>query len=485
LSPANGHARNGHHDDIPADRPRLVAFPEDRLPPQNLEAERSVLGGLLLDFAAMHEVAGFLRPEDFWRDHHAAIFARLLALHGDGRSKVDLIVLVEELERSGDLEAVGGVVAVGELCEVVTVAADTVYHARIVAEKAALRRLIEQANATLRAAYANRRPAGELAGAAVAAFDAVARTGEVGRPKALAEAVAEARALIEARRSNVRQGVVTPLHPLNTILGGCLGNGRLVVIAGRPGSGKTALGLNIAAHAAIDQGVPVLFASLEMDAAELGERLLAERSGVWGWKLKEAGMLTAADLAALDRAGESIRLADLEIDDRPGRSLLEIVGQARRRGRSGVGLVVVDYLQLIRDTGGDDRGKARHEVVGEISARLKQLARELNVPVVALCQLNRQSEQTADRRPMLSHLRESGSVEQDADQVILVHRPELYDKNDRPGEADLIVAKNRQGTTGIVRTRFNGPLSRFEPLDDPRMIPPGGAEYPGHNGEPF
>jgi replicative DNA helicase len=279
----------------------------------------------------------------------------------------------------------------------------------------------------------------------------------------LAVAVAEAAARIAARGRGEMEGVATGFADLDARLGGCLGDGEVAVVAARPGMGKTALGLGILERVSGRLGVPALLVSLEMGRKEIAERLLSGHARLGGDLLKKPWLMDAAGRGRLADSTAELARWPLHVDDAPTLSMAQIASSARRhRARHGVGLVVIDYLQLIDGSGEGDGRASRQEVVARISRRLKTLAKELRIPVVALSQLNRQSETREDRRPRLADLRESGAIEQDADVVVLLHRPEYYDPNDQPGGAEAIVAKNRNGATGTVRLAFLKGLARFE-----------------------
>ena len=269
-----------------------------------------------------------------------------------------------------------------------------------------------------------------------------------------------------ATRSEAKQpvsGVSTGFYDLDEITSGFQGS-QLIILAARPSMGKTACALNVCEHAALEQKSAVLFVSLEMGKIELAERLLCSRSKVDGDKLRKGRGMGAREMTMLSRAYEEMRTAPIFIDDTPSRNMMQITANARRlKLRQNVGMIVVDYIQLIEPESGENRD-SRQEQIAKISRRLKTLARELHVPVVALSQLNRAVENREDRRPRMADLRESGAIEQDADLVLLLHRPEYYDANDSPGTAELIVAKNRNGRTDTIKLSFLKNFMRFENL---------------------
>jgi replicative DNA helicase len=444
---------------------------EDRLPPHAIESEEYVLGAILLDPAVLPAVAVRLQPGDLYRDAHQVAYRAILDL-ADRGAPVDPLSLHDELSRRGQADRVGGHEAIGAFRERVPHSVNAEYHAAVVAEKARLRELIAASEATLRDCYSGRLGSDAALERAEAAVLAIADRGRGDGVLHAGEAAAAALERIAARRDGECAGVSTGLDDLDDLCDG-LTDGGLIVLAARPSIGKTALALNVAEHASAASGVATLFCSLEMSAAELGERLVVSGARVHG-KLVRTGKHSDADQAALDRAYSRIAAARLWIDATPAASPSRIAALARRwRDRHDLGLLVVDYLQLVEAGEGAGRRASRQEQVAFVSRRLKALAMELSVPVLALAQLNRQSELRADKRPSLADLRESGAIEADADLVLLLHRPEFYNPGDRPGRAELIVAKNRNGATGAVDLAFLKHLARFEnishqecPLDD-------------------
>lgn len=443
------------------------------LPPQNLEAECGVLGSILLDNAALPTVLSFLEAGDFYRASHQILFGGIRDLAGRGEP-VDPLTLAAELERRGLLGQVGGHDTFRRLLEGVPHAANAGYYAQIVREKALSRRLVEAAQEILVECYSNDHTAEELLESAERKVFALgaARSGPSERP--IGELAAEALARIERRYRNEYAGLAIGLRDFDHLTDG-LSPGSVVVLAARPSMGKTALALQVAQFAAVACGVPTLFVSLEMTGLELAERLLIGLARVDGCRVRH-GQLTEAHLAALRASCGTLReCPHFAIDDSPGRTLTQVAAAARRlKARSGLGLVVIDYLQLLSPGGEIGPKASRQEQVADLSRRLKILARELDVPVLALSQLNREAERRKDNRPLMSDLRESGALEQDADMVLLLHRPEYYDPNDQPGVAELIVAKNRNGATGTVRLAFQRHLMRFEDFHaGPEVIPSG------------
>lgn len=444
----------------------------DRLPPQNLEAERSVLGSVLLDNDVLHEIVPMLAVADFYRDVHQTIYAAIRDLYDEGKG-IDAVTLADELTRRDQFDKVGGDETLTEIVNSVPHAANARYYAGIVREKAIGRQLIDSATEIIRDGYSNQYTAQELLESAERKVFAIAEEQIQGDTLDLKDIITRAMDRIAERASSgghAVTGVASGLIDLDDITGG-FQPGQLVVLAARPSMGKTALALNIAEHAAMHGKVAVLFVSLEMGHMEIAERLLCSRSRVDGYKLRTGKSLGSREIGQLTQAWNELKSAQIFIDDTPARNMLQITAASRRlRLRNQIGLIVVDYIQLVDS---EDSRDSRQEQIAKISRRLKTLARELEVPVIALSQLNRAVESREDRRPRMADLRESGAIEQDADIVLLLHRPEYYDANDQPGIAELIVAKNRNGGVGNPKLTFLKNITRFEnmatvaePLDE-------------------
>jgi replicative DNA helicase len=445
------------------------------LPPQNIEAERAVLGALLLDGgrAVVDLVATYLTPQDFYRARHGEIYEAVLTLARRG-SPVDAVTLATELQRLGTLESVGGAIELAALTRVVPSTANAIYYARLVLDSARLRRASIVLAEGQRAIFdAPDEPADEVLGAIEQRVYAATRPRLTREAKPLPQLLGEALARIEARKNGNLPGLRTGLTDLDErILG--LKPGELTVLAARPSMGKSTLALTIARNVACPRpgtpAHPVLFVSLEMPALDLADNLLCSLARVDSHRVRK-GLVDRQTTDSLYDAGELLAKAPLVLDDSPGLTPLDVRGRARRlRAEGRCELVLVDYLQLMRVTGGSS-SRPRHEEVAEISRSLKALARELEIPVVALAQLNRNAEDRPDHRPRLSDLRESGSVEQDADVVILLHRASRYVSNERAladgllGKATLIVAKNRNGPVGDVEVHYAPEFSFFGDLD--------------------
>jgi replicative DNA helicase len=461
--PGNGKGQYNGSGPGRAQRPDATSL-GDRLPPQNLEAERSVLGSVLLDNDVLHEIVPMVGVSDFYRDVHQTIYQAIRDLYDQGKG-IDAITLADELIRRDQFEKIGGDETLREIVDSVPHAANAKYYAGIVREKSIGRQLIDSATEIIRDGYSNQYTAQELLEAAERKVFAIAEEQIQGETLDLKDVITKAMDRIAERASSgghAVTGVASGLIDLDDITGG-FQPGQLVVLAARPSMGKTALALNICEHAATLGKTPVLFVSLEMGHMEIAERLLCARSRVDGYKLRTGMSLGSREIGQLTKAwNELMKDAQIFIDDTPARNMLQITASARRlRLRNQIGLIVVDYIQLVDS---EDSRDSRQEQIAKISRRLKTLGRELGVPVIALSQLNRAVESREDRRPRMADLRESGAIEQDADIVLLLHRPEYYDANDQPGIAELIVAKNRNGGVGSVKMTFLKALTRFENL---------------------
>ncbi len=437
---------------------------QDRLPPQHLEAERGVLGSILLDNEVLHDIVVFLRAEDFYRDAHQVMFAAIRKLY-DQNKGIDAVTLAEELKLRGQFDQIGGDETLADIVTSVPIAANGKYYAEIVKQKATVRQIIESSNENIRDGYSNQFTAQALLDTAERRIFAIAEDQVRGETLELEEVVKTAMDLIALRAESgghAVTGLATGLFDLDEMTGG-FHPGQLIIVAARPSMGKTALALNIVDHAGVNLQVPALFVSLEMGHIEIGERLLCARSRVDGSKLRTGMGLGIDQMRQLGKAySEMCKSGKIFIDDTPARNVMQIAASARRiKRRNQIGLLVVDYIQLVDS---DDSRESRQEQIAKISRRLKTLARDLKVPVIALSQLNRAVESREDKRPRMADLRESGAIEQDADMVLLLHRPEYYDNNDQPGIAELIVAKNRNGPVGTVKLAFLKNLTRFDNL---------------------
>ena len=417
----------------------------ERTPPHDLVAEQSALGGMMLSKDAVADVIESLRGTDFYIPKHEVIFEAILTLYSHGEP-TDVVAVTDELIKAGELQRAGGADYLHTLTSIVPTAANAGYYASIVSERALLRRLVEAGTRIVQMGYAGQGEALDLVNTAQAEIYSV--TG--------AEAVED----IEAARGRDGQmtGIPTGFSGLDALTNGLHG-GQMIVVAARPAMGKSTLALDFARAASIKANQPTIFFSLEMGRSEIAMRLMSAEAAVPLQNMRK-GTLDSRDWTTIASVRGKINDAPLYIDDSPNMTLVEIRAKCRRlKQRVGLKMVVIDYLQLM--TSGK-RVESRQQEVSEFSRALKLLAKELQVPVIALSQLNRGPEQRADKKPAISDLRESGSIEQDADMVILLHREAAYEKDSpRAGEADLIVAKHRNGPTDTVTVAFQGHFSRF------------------------
>ena len=433
-----------------------------RVPPQNLEAEESVLGGVLLDNAALDRVVELVQPDDFYRGAHRKLFNAMLAL-SERSEPVDLITLSEALRSRGDLADVGGTAYLGELAERVPTAANVVHYAKIVRDRAVLRGLITAATEIATRGYEASGDVAELLDRAEQLIFEISerrvRNAFTKLSQVLVESIKTIERLYEQKQSVT--GVPTGFVDLDRMLSG-LQPSDLIIVAGRPSMGKTAIVLNVAEHAALRADVGVAVFSLEMAKEQLAMRMLCSEARVDLARVR-TGHLTDREFPRLAMAAGRLADAPIYIDDTPALSVLELRAKARRLKRdpqARLGLVIVDYIQLMRSTEGRD---SREQEISEISRSLKALAKELHVPVIALSQLNRQVENRSPPKPRLSDLRESGAIEQDADVIMFIYRDEAYNEDsDRKGIADIIIAKQRNGPVGKVELAFLREYTRFE-----------------------
>ncbi|MBN2024404.1 MAG: replicative DNA helicase [Pirellulales bacterium] len=441
----------------------------DRRPPQSLEAERGVLGSLLLDPLLFDDVLLVVRSDDFFLDAHQKLFAQMAAMHNEG-IRLDAMLLCERLRAAGQLEAIGGEAYLIEMANSVAVAAHAVKYAEIVRDRATLRHLIHAGTEIIRDAYSATLDLDELVGQAEQKVFAVHDQRSQNQLTSIHDILMETFDLIDHRMEHGgATGTPTGFNDLDALTGG-LHDAELTILAARPSMGKTAFATNIAENVAIESNVPVLFVSLEMTRHELAQRMLASQGKIDGIRFR-SGVMSKEDRAKLMEASARLSKSPLFIDDSPSRSMSEIAACARRiKRRHGLGLLVIDYLQLVQPESAND---PRQEQVAKIARRLKGLARELKVPVLCLAQLNRQVEAGTGReahRPRLSHLRESGAIEQDADVVMFVHREEYYhtredaQRDGIAGQGDIFVAKQRNGPTGDVKLAWLHKFTRFENL---------------------
>ncbi|GAB3610849.1 replicative DNA helicase [Humibacter ginsengisoli] len=440
-------------------RPASESRSTERTPPHDLLAEQSALGGMLLSKDAVADVVETVRGGDFYIPKHEVIYEAILSLYSRGEP-TDVIAVTDELTKTGDLSRAGGPEYLHTLTSLVPTAANAGYYAEIVAERALLRRLVEAGTRITQMGYNGEGEVLDLVNEAQAEIYSVTGSNDSEDYIPLTDAVTAAIDEIEAakHKDGSMTGVPTGFADLDELTNG-LHPGQMVIVAARPALGKSTLALDFARAAAIKHDLPTIFFSLEMGRSEIAMRLLSAEASVPLQNMRK-GTVDQRDWTTIAATRGRINDAPLYIDDSPNMTLVEIRAKCRRlKQRVGLKMVVIDYLQLM--TSGK-RVENRQQEVSEFSRALKLLAKELQVPVVALSQLNRGPEQRADKLPALADLRESGSIEQDADVVILLHRESAYEKdNPRAGEADLIVAKHRNGPTRTVTVAFQGHFSRF------------------------
>ena len=433
----------------------------DRVPPQNVEAERAVLGGVLLDPEAATHAVEIVSAEAFYRPAHARIFRAIVALF-TRREPIDVMTLSEELGKAGDLETVGGIAALTDLVDSTPSAANIEHYARIVLDKYILRQLIRASTEIAEEAYAAGREADAILDASEQKIFRISESrvsqGFIHIKEILKERFDEIQRVHETRMSVT--GLPTGFVDLDALSAG-FHPSDLVIIAGRPSMGKTSFALNIAQHVALVEHRAAAIFSLEMSKELLVQRLLCSEAQVDAQKVRR-GFTSAKDIERLTNAAGLLGDAPIFIDDTPAISTLDMRARARRlKSEHDIALVIIDYLQLARCS---ERAENRQQEISSISRSLKALAKELSIPVIALSQLSRAVESRGgDRRPMLSDLRESGAIEQDADLVLFLYRPEFYapDDPDKQGKAELIIGKQRNGPTGIVPLVFEKTYTRF------------------------
>jgi replicative DNA helicase len=434
-----------------------------RVPPHDLDAERSVLSALLLDPRAFHDVSLELRADDFYHPAHSTVYRAMLVIHEEGRP-VDLITLSEQLNARKQLDQVGGTVFLAEIADFAATAANVTHHAKIVRDKSVKRRLASVATEIVESAFEDAGSADELLDFAESKVFDVSKAQSRSTFQSLHAEMPGTFDYVEAimNRGGELTGIPTGFRDLDQMTGG-LQAGELVVIAARPSMGKTAFALNIARNAAVDHGKKVAVFSLEMTTRSLIIRLLSSEAAIDFSSLRK-GFLPMTDYRRLQTAADKLTNAEIWIDDSGSLDILEIKAKSRRlHAEHGLDLVVLDYLQLAHAEG---RGRERKDLeVAEISKGLKALAKELDVPVIALSQLNRGPEQRDPdkRRPMMGDLRESGAIEQDADVIAFIYRDIVYNKDtEDPRMAEIIIGKQRNGPTGTVKLDFEGKFARFQ-----------------------
>jgi replicative DNA helicase len=433
-----------------------------RVPPQNLEAEQSILGGILLDNQALNSVLEILQVKDFYSDAHRKIFAAVIEL-SERSEPSDLITLSSILKDKKQMDAIGGVSYLASLVDNVPSAANIAYYSKIVKEKAILRGLIGTATDILNKSYDAGAEVDQVLDEAEHAIFEISENKIRPAFFAIKDLIKDSFKTIEKlfERKELITGVPTGFEKIDDITSG-LQNSDLIIIAGRPSMGKTAFALNIAQYIAIRMDIPVAIFSLEMAKEQLALRMLASEAKVDSQRLRK-GFLGEMDWPKLTTAAGNLSEAPIFIDDTPAITVLEMKAKARRlKAETGLGLVILDYLQLMR--GGGYR-ESREQEISEISRSLKALAKELRVPVIALSQLNRKVEDRTNRRPQMADLRESGAIEQDADLIAFIYRDEVYNKeSNEKGIAEIIIGKQRNGPIGTIKLAFLEKYTSFENL---------------------
>ena len=437
-----------------------------RIPPHSLEAESSVLGGLLLDNSSWDRIGDLLNDSDFYRYEHRLVFNSVSSLINNNRA-ADVITVFEQMQSQGKADEVGGLAYLNSLAQYVPSSANIRRYAEIVRERAILRKLVSVSDEIATTALnTNGRPVPNILDEAEQKIFNIGEEGSRMRQgfQSMGNLVVELLDRVEEMSKNPNDitGVPTGFVDLDRMTSG-MQAGDLIVLAARPSMGKTALAINIAENVALKEGLPVAVFSMEMGASQLAIRIVGSIGRIDQGRLR-TGKLHDEEWPRLAEAVERLRTVSLSIDETPGLTSSELRASARRLSRNcgKLGLVVVDYLQLMSGSSGGD-GDNRATELGEISRGLKMLAKELQCPVIALSQLNRGVEQRTDKRPMMSDLRESGAIEQDADVIMFIYRDDYYNKDSKePGVAEIIIGKQRNGPTGTVKLTFLKPITKFE-----------------------
>jgi replicative DNA helicase len=433
-----------------------------KIPPQSIEAEESLLSGILIDNNTLLDIIDIISPEDFYRSAHQKIFSGIVELFSKNEP-VDLVTLTNALKERGNLEEIGGATYLATLVDTVPLAVNAKHYAKIVHDKASLRRLIERANEIAKECFEDRGNVDELIDFAESLIFEISKNKHKQSFYPISEIIDSSIETLEERQGNkaLVTGVPTGFTRLDNLTSG-LQKSELIILAARPSMGKTALALNIARNAAVYANVPVAIFSLEMSKEQLSMRLLCSEARIDSSRLR-GGFFSMEDWRKLTDAAGVLADTSIFIDDTPDISAMEIRAKARRlKMEKDIGLVIIDYLQLMK---GPMSAERRDLEISEISRSLKALAKELDIPVMALSQLNRMLEQRNDKQPRLSDLRESGALEQDADVVAFIYRDEIYnsdDNNPKKGTADILIRKNRNGPTGEAALTFLDSYTRFE-----------------------
>ena len=435
---------------------------ESRTPPQDMAAEQSVLGGMMLSKDAIADVVEILRGPDFYRPAHELIYDAIVDLYGRGEP-ADVVTISDHLTKKQELQRIGGPAYLHNLAQSVPTAANAAFYAEIVRERAILRRLVEAGTKIVQLGHGADGEVDAIVNEAQSEIYNVAENRQSEDYVSLSEVLVPTIDEIETNASHDGglTGIPTGFRELDELTHGFNG-GQMIIVAARPAMGKSTLALDFARAAAVQNGMTAAFFSLEMGRNEIAMRLLSAEARIQFQDLRK-GDIRDEDWDKMSLAVDRLNEVPLFIDDSPNMSLMEIRAKCRRlKQRNNLKLIVLDYLQLLSS---GKRVESRQQEVSEFSRTLKLLAKELDVPIIALSQLNRGSEQRTDKRPQVSDLRESGSIEQDADMVLLLHRDEVYDKESpRAGEADIIVAKNRNGPTRDIVVAFQGHYARFQDM---------------------
>jgi replicative DNA helicase len=435
-----------------------------KVPPQNIEAEQSIIGSILLENSAINSALEILSKNDFYSEAHRRIFGVIIEL-SEKNEPVDLITLSSALKDKNMLDSVGGTAYLASLVDSVPSAANIIHYAKIVKEKAVLRGLIGSATEIINSCYDTGSDVDEVLDKAEHSIFEISENKVRPSFSPIREIVKDSFRSIEDlfARKQLITGVPTGFEKMDDLTSG-LQKSELIIIAGRPSMGKTAFALNIAQYAAMEEQIPAAIFSLEMSKEQLAFRLLSSEAKVDSQRLRK-GFLGETDWPKLTTAAGRLSEAPIFIDDTPGITVLEMKAKSRRlKADQGLGLIIVDYIQLMRT--GSYR-ESREQEISEISRSLKALAKELRVPVIALSQLNRKVEERPNRRPQMADLRESGAIEQDADVIAFIYRDEVYNKSDDnpdKGIAEIIIAKQRNGPTGAVKLAFLEKFTSFENL---------------------
>ncbi len=441
---------------------RKESIADAKVPPHSMEAEQSVLGGLLIENESLYEVLHMLKPEDFYHEAHREIYSAIIKLCDEG-SPADLITITDALGESKKLESIGGASYLATLVDAVPTAANVLHYAKIVKDKAVLREMVRVCGEITSQCLSENLDAEEFLDKAESMFFGVSERRHAVGFSPIKDVLKTSFKTIEQLHQSKGKihGVPSGFKAIDNMTNG-FQKSDLIIIAGRPSMGKTSFCLNIASHAALRHKIPVAVFSLEMSKEQIGMRLLCSEARVDSSVLRK-GELADEDWFRLTKVAGDLSESPLFIDDTAGLTPLEMKAKARRLKRShDIGLIVVDYLQLMRS---ERKGENRVQEISEISRNLKALAKELEVPVIALSQLNRSVDSRDNKRPQMSDLRESGAIEQDADVIGFIYRDEVYNpESPEKGVAEFIIAKHRNGPTGVARLAFLGKYTRFEDL---------------------